>query len=226
MNFKQFVQGLIPDMKTTPQVLDVFDEALTHRSYNSDVNYEILETVGDAALDLVAAEWLANNSAINPREISDARSKVVSNENLMRIAHQMGIYHWLRTKSFNKEGKIYAKDLADSLEAIIGAIKVLFGFDCCERWVLKHFTCYFRKSLNSEKFNPRKWGRSEFNYVNKLQEFTQKEFGIRPAYKEVIVERGHRVGCHINGKTFYANATNKKAARKKAAEKAYKHLVS
>lgn len=225
MNFKQFVQGLVPDRKITPRVLDVFDEALTHRSYNSEVNYEILETIGDAALDLVAAEWLANNSAINPREISDARSKVVSNANLMRIAHQMGIKEWFRTNSFKKDGKIYEKDLADSLEAIIGAIKVLFGFGYCEGWVIKHFIRYFEKSLKSEKVNPEKWGRSEFNYVNILQEFTQDKFGILPAYKEVIVLRGHRVGCHIFGKIFYANGNNKKEAKKKAAEKAYKDQV-
>lgn len=223
MKFVDFVKNLFPNQDFDWKFVKLMSKALTHPSYNEINNYEKLETIGDAALDLIVSEWFYENQAESPKQISEARSSVVCNKSLAKVAKRMKLGFYLKTK---RGYRILVKDFADCLEAVIGAVKITFGFGYCKDWVISQMSDYFELALKREQENPDKWGRSENNHINILQEYTLSEFGTLPSYYGIPSSRKDEfiIVCQIsdqNGIKYSASATarSKKKARKLVAKK-------
>jgi len=224
MNFSDFIKNLFPNQTFDWKFLKLMGKALTHPSYNSINNYEKLETIGDAALDLIVSEWFYENHAESPKQISEARSSVVCNKSLAKVAKKLRLDFYLRVANGYR---ILRKDLADTLEAVIGAVKITFGFDYCKDWIISQMSDIFEQSLKQEQDNPNKWGRSENNYVNILQEYTQFKFGVLPNYYGL--PSGNRdqftIVCQVKDiAEAVVTARSKKQARKLAAQKVCEDL--
>jgi ribonuclease-3 len=107
-----------------PRDLSLFVAALTHRSASGS-NYERLEFLGDAVLNLVVAEHLYRAfPECTEGDLSRLRARIVSSEPLAEVAATIGIGEVLRLGSGElKAGGFRRKSiLADALEALVGAL--------------------------------------------------------------------------------------------------------
>jgi ribonuclease III len=113
----------------------LFAAALTHRSASSK-NYERLEFLGDAVLNLVVAEHLYRAFPdATEGDLSRLRARVVSSEPLAEAAAELALGDALRLGSGElKTGGFRRKSiLADALEAVCGALFLDGGFDAASR---------------------------------------------------------------------------------------------
>jgi ribonuclease-3 len=105
------------------------EAALTHRSHayesGKGEDYERLEFLGDAVLGLVAAQWLfARDAGHSEGELSRRKSVLVSAHELAIAAEALGLGEILRLGVAEERtgGRSKASLLADSLEAVFGAV--------------------------------------------------------------------------------------------------------
>lgn len=109
----------------------LFEEALTHRSATG-VHNERLEFLGDAVLNCVIAMMLYRQfPTANEGDLSRLRASLVSGESLAGLAAELELGAWVRLGSGElKSGGFRRKSiLADTLEAVFGAVSLDGGFD-------------------------------------------------------------------------------------------------
>ena len=115
--------------------------ALTHKSHSREHN-ERLEFLGDAVLGYAIAESLYQNQ---PQLAEDAltliRASLVRKETLAEVAQGIGLGEYLSLGSGERKsgGRQRASILADTMEAIIGAVNLDGGIDAARVLVLKLF---------------------------------------------------------------------------------------
>jgi ribonuclease-3 len=105
--------------------------AVTHRSAGTDHN-ERLEFLGDSVLNCCVARLLYDaHPQVDEGALSRLRATLVSGESLAKIAGELGLGDYLRLGlgELKTGGFRRASILADSLEAILGAIFLDSGFD-------------------------------------------------------------------------------------------------
>ncbi len=115
----------------------LFEAALTHRSA-SGRNNERLEFLGDAVLNLVAADQLYRLFPMaSEGDLSRLRARVVSAEPLGAIALELGLGEALQLGSGElKTGGFRRQSiLSDALEAVIGAIYLDRGMEAAREIV-------------------------------------------------------------------------------------------
>ena len=118
-------------------------KAITRRSYKNEHkeidrdDNERLEFLGDGVLKLVLCDHLYQNSDDLEGQMTKMRIALENNATLASIAKKMGIKeHILMTESEKKlTGEGENKILADTLEAIIGAIYLDQGLEETKKFV-------------------------------------------------------------------------------------------
>ncbi|EFA23346.1 ribonuclease III [Bifidobacterium gallicum] len=116
---------------------DLLVEALTHRSFSHENpgtrNYERLEFLGDAVLELVATESLfTDHPDLSEGELAKMRAKAVSEEELSRVAREklhVGPYILLGNGEAAQGGADKDSILCDIVESLIGATFVEHGIE-------------------------------------------------------------------------------------------------
>src|SRR5882672_10559593 len=119
----------------------LIEAALTHRSAGGAHN-ERLEFLGDAVLNCVVAMLLYREfRAADEGELSRFRASLVSGESLAGIATELNLGPWVRLGSGElKSGGFRRKSiLADTLEAIFGAIYLDGGFEAAAQVIERLF---------------------------------------------------------------------------------------
>ncbi|MSS13262.1 ribonuclease III [Bifidobacterium tsurumiense] len=129
-------QKLLDALGTTisPELLV---QALTHRSFSHEhpgtLNYERLEFLGDAVLELVSTETLFTaHPDMNEGQLAKMRAKAVSEESLAAIAREkLHVSPYILLGNGESESGGAQKDsiLCDIVEALIGATFVEHGID-------------------------------------------------------------------------------------------------
>ena len=112
-------------------------EALTHRSFSHEhpgaKNYERLEFLGDAVLELVSTETLyAAHPDMTEGQLAKMRAKAVSEESLSHIAREklhVGPYILLGNGEAEQHGAEKSSILCDIVESLIGATFIQHGID-------------------------------------------------------------------------------------------------
>jgi ribonuclease-3 len=120
----------------------LLEAALTHRSAGSQHN-ERLEFLGDAVLNCVVAKLIFSEfAAADEGDLSRFRASLVSGEALAVIASEIQLGDQLRLGSgeLKSGGFRRASILADTLEALFGAIYLDGGFDAASRVIERLFT--------------------------------------------------------------------------------------
>ncbi|MEA2564649.1 MAG: ribonuclease [Acidobacteriota bacterium] len=122
---------------------DLLDLALTHRSFANEKgvpeHYERLEFLGDAVLGLVTAEWLYERHPEQPEgELSKLKAQLVSRTSLANWAEQLELGPELKIGVGEERsgGRAKANLLADSLEALFGAIYLDDGLEAARGAIL------------------------------------------------------------------------------------------
>jgi ribonuclease-3 len=122
---------------------DLLQLALTHRSYANEQSvpehYERLEFLGDSVLGLVTADWLYERHPELPEgELSKLKAQLVSRPSLAWHAERLELGPALRIGIGEERsgGRTKASLLADSLEAVFGAIYLDGGLDAARKAIL------------------------------------------------------------------------------------------
>tara|TARA_B100001121_G_C18466605_1_gene515855 strand:+ start:56 stop:721 length:666 start_codon:yes stop_codon:yes gene_type:complete len=189
-------------------------KSLTHKSYNKTKNNEKIEFLGDRVLGLIIAKKLLEIYPDEKEGILDKKfASLVNRNTCLQIAKSIELQNYILTfnpknRSINLEDKV----VADSCEALIGAIYLDKGFNITEKVI-----------LNLWKENIKKSVITQIDAKTKLQEFSLKKFKKLPTYK-IISNTGPRhkpifkVAVKLpNTKFFNGEGNSKKEAEQKAA---------
>lgn len=118
--------------------------ALTHSSYSNEnketckFSNERLEFLGDAVLDLVIGEYFFKEYKVREGKLSMMRAKVVKEASLAQIARKirLGDHILLGNGEERNMGRSKNSILADSFEALIGAIYLDSSFEEVRNFIL------------------------------------------------------------------------------------------
>jgi ribonuclease-3 len=116
-------------------------QALTHRSFSAD-HYERLEFLGDSVLNLAVSDLLYIRLVNLPEgDLSRVRANLVKQETLHQLAVALGLPDVMRLGEgeVRSGGQKRPSILADTLEAIIGAVYVDAGFAAAQALVQRLF---------------------------------------------------------------------------------------
>lgn len=204
----------------------LYIEALTHSSYVKEHpeeggHNEVLEFIGDAVLQLCVTDVLV---ALYPEcregDLTRMRHQLVDTKTLADLARKLKLGEYIRLGLGEDRDGGRNKDriLANTVEALLGALYRLEGLSACQQTVRYHF---LEKAKNIVDFVPPK---------QRLMEWCQKRYKTTPVY-EVVDTTGpaHQsvfsVSVSINGEQMaIGSATSKKEARVAAAVAAVKRL--
>ncbi len=124
---------------------ELLQRALTHRSAGAR-NYERLEFLGDALVNLIVAEALFERlPKANEGMLTRARAALVRESSLAEIARSLNIGDQLQLGPGELKSGGFRREsiLADALEGVVAAIYLDAGFDACRAAVLRWFESAF-----------------------------------------------------------------------------------
>ena len=152
--------------------------ALMHRSFDSEHNYERLEFLGDALLGVIIAEALyLRYPDHNEGRLSRLRASLVREETLVIVAKQLQLSDYLILGVGERKGggRQRASILADSVEALIGAIYLdSQNFETVKSCVLAWFEDLFEQVKEQKVLKDAK---------SRLQELLQAHQLALPRYE-------------------------------------------
>ena len=152
--------------------------AITHKSYNSKLNYEKLEFLGDRVLGLVISKKLLEIYPNEKEGILDKKfASLVNKKTCLEIANTIELKKYILTSNVKtkiKKSQIEDKVLADCCEALLGCIYLEKGFVAAEKVILNLWSKHIKNSIVTQ-----------IDAKTKLQEFSLKYFKKLPTYKLV-----------------------------------------
>ena len=119
----------------------LIEQAVTHRSHGA-VHNERLEFLGDAVLNCAVAQLLyAKYARLNEGDLSRLRSNLVKQSSLADIAEKLVLSEFMRLGEGEMKSGGFRRPsiLADTMEAIFGAIFVDQGFEAARTVIGKLF---------------------------------------------------------------------------------------
>jgi ribonuclease-3 len=123
--------------------LELLQQALTHRSYGPQ-NNERLEFLGDGVLGCaVADELYARFPQLPEGKLTQLRASLVRKEALAEVGEQLGLAEFLHIGRLN--AGTTASILADTVEAVFGAIFLDGGYVAARMSVVKAFEPLFAR---------------------------------------------------------------------------------
>jgi len=165
----------------------LLEQAFIHSSYvneNPDSplpDNERLEFLGDALLSFIVTEKLYHEFPhLTEGELTEIRVSLIREETLAQLASELnlGDYLFLAKGEEQTGGRHRQSNLADTFEALIGAIFLDHGLTATRDFVLR--------KLHSQ-LEQIKTGDTGQNYKALLQEFTQAKYKLLPTYRIVEV---------------------------------------
>jgi ribonuclease-3 len=215
----------------TFQDIQLLITAFTHRSYLNEhkktvsEHNERLEFLGDAVLELVSTEYLYTTYNEPEGILTNWRSSLVRTESISAAASRYEFEPLLRLSRGEKRGtdRARAQILANSFEAVVGALYLDQGYDEASRFITESLLVTFKDILETGSWMDPK---------SHLQELVQSAEGATPVYK-IIEETGpdhdktFTVGAFVGDKLRGQGiGPSKQAAQQKAAEAALVHYAS
>jgi ribonuclease III len=195
----------------------LLEQALTHRSYGVH-NNERLEFLGDSILNFIIGEALfCRFPAAREGQLSRLRALLVKGETLAKIAREFELSECLilGEGEVKSGGQLRDSILADSVEALIGAMFTEVQFELCRTRVLAWYAPRLNLlSLDATDKDPK----------SRLQEYLQAQQKPLPDYQ--VVETQGEAHAHIFTiecrvvilkQAVRAQASNRREAEKLAA---------
>lgn len=222
---KNLVKNFMLDNQLSFQDENLIAMALIHPSYaqekNTLQNNQRLEFLGDAVLDFIVGEHLYRNYPDKAEgDLTQIRARVVCEKALVEIAARinLGKYILLGRGEEMSGGRQRKSILADTVEAVIGAVYLDQGIDQARSFILKHLEETIRETAEGDYQD----------YKSRLQEIVQARSreNVRyqitdeagPAHAKVFV-----AGVFFNDEMLAnGQGKSKKEAEQNAAEKVLK----
>lgn len=203
---------------------NLLKNALIHRSFlNENPSFEMgsnerLEFLGDAVLELIVTEFLFKHQKEEEGILTTFRASLVNTEILSNVANKLNLADYLYLSKGEKNdinSKSKKSILADTCEAVIGAIYLDQGFAKAKKFITENIIIYFNDILKNKSY---------IDYKTYFQEVAQEKIGITPTYK-VIEESGpdhdkmFKMGLYIGEELIaYGVGKNKQKAQEDAAK--------
>ena len=210
-----------------PKNIELYNIAFSHSSYANEHNlkndYERLEFLGDAVLELVSSDYLYNKKNISEGEMTKLRASYVCENALYEYSKKLKISDYIKVGHGEEiDGGRYKKViLADIFEALMGAIYIDLGFDIVKKVILNIIVPYI-EDPNVRFFS---------DYKSALQEYVQTK--QKSVTYEIVDEQGPshnkvfttvvKVDDIVYGKGI---AGSKKESEQEAAKNALEKLAS
>jgi ribonuclease-3 len=164
--------------------IDLLIAAFTHRSYMNEhkksarEHNERLEFLGDAVLELSVTDFLYRNFSEAEGILTSWRSSLVRTESISEAGTSLDYEHLLRLSRGEKRGsdRARAQILANSYEALIGAIYLEKGYAQADKFIQKTILGKLDGILESGSWRDPK---------SHLQEVSQSVDGMTPQYRVV-----------------------------------------
>lgn len=209
--------------------IELLNQALTHRSWvnenskNNGTN-ERLEFLGDAILEfIVSKEIYSKFTKEEEGYLTALRANLVNTKNLADVANRLNIGDMIKLSKGEEDGggRFNQSLLADTVEAIIGALFLDQGIEASEKFIFENILADVDKKASL----PLKDSKSL------LQEKVQAKGFVAPKYN-VIKENGpdhnkeFTVEVVINGKSVATGiGKSKSEAEQDAAGSALKNML-
>jgi ribonuclease-3 len=209
----------------------LFQTAFTHRSYlNEHTTYpnpsnERLEFLGDAVLQLLSSDFLYDKYQQRPEgDLTNFRSSIVCTSSLATESRKLNFGECLLLS--NGEEATGGRDreyiLANTFEAVLGALYVEKGLEFCKEFLIKNLFYKIDDVVANQEYKDAK---------SKFQERSQEKFGITPEYKVIESwgpdhEKTFKVGAFLGNKQWgLGEGRSKQKAEQQAAENALEALL-
>ncbi len=162
---------------------DLLTQAFVHRSYlNENPEFHLdqnerLEFLGDAVLELVVTEHLYKDHPDKAEgELTNWRASLVNAKMLAVLAEELGFNEFLLlSRGETKElGKARQYILANTFEAVIGALYLDSGYEACDKFIKKYVLAKLAEIIKTKSYKDAK---------SHFQEQSQEKAGVTPLYK-------------------------------------------
>lgn len=208
----------------------LFQTAMTHRSYlNEHTNYEYpsnerLEFLGDAVLQLISSQYLYENYvSATEGELTNYRSAIVNTTSLASESLRLGFGKFLLLSRGEEAsgGREREYILANTFEAVLGALYTAQGLEKCEEFVIKELLYKIEDIIKDKSYKDAK---------SVFQEMAQDKFGVTPVYKVLDSwgadhEKMFKVGVYLNNDQYgIGEGSSKQRAQQEAAQNAVDKL--
>lgn len=209
---------------------ELYKTAFTHRSYlnehtgNGYKSNERLEFLGDAVLQLLSSEFLFDHFKNSPEgDMTNYRSAVVCTSSLGAEAKRLGYGEMLLLSNGEEAtgGREREYILANTFEAVLGALFLDKGLDACRTFVERELLYKIEDVIKTEQYKDAK---------SVFQEKAQDKFGITPSYKIEDSwgpdhEKNFKVGVFLGNDLWgEGQGKSKQKAEQNAAEKALEKI--
>ena len=206
---------------------ELLDLALRHESYANEegdpnVSNERIEFLGDSVLGLVVCDFLYHQfPGETEGRLAQMKAQLVSTEQLAQQGRLLQLGDEVQLgRGEQYQGRDRNNLLADTFEAIVGAIYLDRGFAAAEAFLLHQMGESLRNALELRN-----------DYKTSLQETTQKEYHQLPEYV-VVSEEGpshekiFQVEVRLHGRMLGTGCgRSKREAGQRAAEQALDRLT-
>lgn len=207
-------------------------QALIHRSYLNEHRGENMESneryefLGDAVLELWSSENLFQLfPSMNEGDLTNLRALIVRTENLAAVARTINLGDFVMVSRGEEAngGRLNQSILADTFEAVIGALFLDQGYPACTDFLKFHLGDSMMSYSQQKMFKDPK---------SLFQEIAQAKTGVTPHY-QTLNESGpdHKktfeVGVYVGDKLIATGSgASKQSAEEDASSKATKNIDS
>ena len=165
-------------LNINPTNMNLYTTAVTHSSFSNEnpsyPNYERLEFLGDAVLEIIISEYLYKERRLEEGLMTRMRASYVCEEACATYAKEIGLDVDIRVGT----GEVVNQTItADVFEAFVAALYLDQGFEFTKEFVLNIITKYIENEVDFLH-----------DYKSTLQELVQTE--KRSLIYEVINEEG------------------------------------
>ena len=217
---------LFKKLNIMPKDMRLYEIAFSHSSYANEhkakKDYERLEFLGDAVLDLVMADYLYCNHNENEGEMTKVRASYVCENALYEYSLDLGLNKYIKVGHGEElnGGKLKKAIVADIFESLMGAIYLDLGYTTVRKVILNIIVPYVT--------NPDITFFSD--YKSALQEAVQTT--KKSLYYELIEEQGpphdkkFKMQVRVDGIIYGEGVgSSKKEAEQLAAKNALEKLA-
>ena len=161
------MEELFERLDIKPKNISLYKTAFSHSSYVNEHkiknDYERLEFLGDAVLDLVVADYLYKNHKESEGEMTKVRASYVCENANFCYATSLNLQDYMLLGHGEQKDGMKKAIVADIFEALMGAIYIDLGYATARKVILSIVTPYI-EDPNITFFN---------DYKSALQEYVQ-----------------------------------------------------
>ncbi len=216
---------VLENLGINPRNKLLYETAFIHRSYlneakNVGQSNERLEFLGDCILSFVVSGYLFQKRPEDTEgDLTNLRAYMVKTDSLAKVAFELQLGEYLKLSKGEEMsgGRNNPQIMADTYEAVTGAIFLDLGIDAASRFIMSTLLPAFEKEIaQGAPRDPKSY----------LQEIAQSKFQSSPKYKILSTSgpdhaKRFTVGVFVQGNQIgQGEGNNKQQAEEESAREA------